>query len=160
MKKILIVSDTHKSHKNLEKVLEQNRDIDMMIHLGDVENAEDYIRVLAGCPTHFVAGNNDFFSDLPSEEDFFVEGYHIFITHGHYYYVGAGESRLKDEAISRGADIVMYGHTHRPSVTSEDGVMILNPGSISYPRQEGRRASYIMLEIDESGEMSAAIKYI
>ena len=34
--KILIVSDTHKSHKNLDKVLEIVKPIDMLIHLGDV----------------------------------------------------------------------------------------------------------------------------
>ena len=33
--RILIVSDTHKSHRNLERVLEQTVDIDMLIHLGD-----------------------------------------------------------------------------------------------------------------------------
>ena len=32
-----------------------------LIHLGDVEGQEDYIEVIAGCPVHIVAGNNDFF---------------------------------------------------------------------------------------------------
>ena len=59
--KVLIVSDTHKSHRNLEKVLEENKDRDMLIHLGDVEGAEDYIEALADCPVHMVSGNNDFF---------------------------------------------------------------------------------------------------
>ena len=81
--KVLIVSDTHKSHRNLEKVLESNPGIDMLIHLGDAEGAEDYIEALAGCPVHIISGNNDFFSDLPMEEEFFVGRYHIFITHGH-----------------------------------------------------------------------------
>ena len=43
--KILIVSDTHKSHKNLDKVLEIVKPIDMLIHLGDVEGEDDYIPV-------------------------------------------------------------------------------------------------------------------
>ena len=46
--RVLIVSDTHKSHRNLERVLEKETGIDMMIHLGDVEGAEDYIEALAG----------------------------------------------------------------------------------------------------------------
>ena len=75
---------------------------------------EDYIPAVADCPVHMVRGNNDFFSDLPGEEEFMVEGYHIFTTHGHGYYVSMGETRLKQEARGRGADIVMYGHTHRP----------------------------------------------
>ena len=67
--KILIVSDTHKSHRNLEKVIESTDGIDMLIHLGDTEGGEDYIRALVNCPVHIVSGNNDFFSELPREED-------------------------------------------------------------------------------------------
>ena len=50
--KILIVSDTHKSHGNLEKAIQDAGRIDMLIHLGDVEGAEDYIRALVDCPAH------------------------------------------------------------------------------------------------------------
>ena len=63
--RILVVSDTHKSHRNLERALEETGHIDMMIHLGDVEGKEDYIEALADCPVHIVSGNNDFFSQLP-----------------------------------------------------------------------------------------------
>lgn len=158
--KVLIVSDTHKSHRNLEKVLESNPGIDMLIHLGDAEGAEDYIEALAGCPVHIISGNNDFFSDLPMEEEFFVGRYHIFITHGHYYYVGLNEERLKEEAKERGADIVMYGHTHKPAFSEEDGLTVLNPGSIAYPRQQGRRGSYMLMEIDDDGIAHFDQKYV
>lgn len=151
--KILIVSDTHKSHRNLEKVLEKVRPVDMLIHLGDTEGGEDYIADLAGCPVHIVRGNNDFFSDLPREEEFDLEGHHIFITHGHYYYVALNEERLKEEARERGADIVMYGHTHKPALTREDDLITLNPGSVSYPRQQGRRPSYMIMELKSEGEV-------
>lgn len=57
--KILIVSDTHKSHKNLETVLEREGQIDMLIHLGDAEGKEDYIGALVSCPFHVISGNND-----------------------------------------------------------------------------------------------------
>lgn len=158
--KILIVSDTHKSHKNLDKALEIVKPIDMLIHLGDVEGEDDYIRALADCPAHIIRGNNDFFSGLPGEEEFFIEGFHVFITHGHYYYVSMGEERLKEEARGRGADIVMYGHTHKPSITREDDLITLNPGSLSYPRQEGRRPSYMLMEIDQSGHAEFTVNYL
>lgn len=158
--RLLIVSDTHKMHRNLEKVFEREGSFDTLIHLGDVEGGEDYITALAGCPSHIVRGNNDFFSDLPGEEEFFVEGYHIFITHGHYYYVSMGEEHLKKEARGRGADIAMYGHTHRPSLTEEADLMIVNPGSISYPRQKGRRPSYMVMEIDDKGHAQFTLKYV
>ena len=49
--KILIVSDTHRQNGNLCKVLAMVGDyIDMLIHLGDAEGSEDYIREIAGCP--------------------------------------------------------------------------------------------------------------
>lgn len=157
---VLIVSDTHKSHANLEKVLEQNKGIDMLIHLGDAEGREDYIEAIAGCPLHIISGNNDFFSELPREKEFFIGSSQVFITHGHYYYVGMGEETLMEEARGRGADIVMYGHTHRPALTIEEDLITLNPGSIAYPRQEGRRPSYIMMEIDEKGDARFRIEYL
>lgn len=158
--KILIVSDTHKSHRNLERVLKENRDIDMLIHLGDVEGAEDYIEALAGCPVHMVSGNNDFFSELPSEEEFMIGGHHVFITHGHYYSIIIGEERLVREARERGADIVMYGHTHRPFFKEEDGLIVLNPGSIAYPRQLERRPTYMLMELDGDDNTRFELKYV
>ena len=54
--KVLIVSDTHKSHRNLERIIEKEKPFQMLIHLGDVEGAEDYIEALADCPVHIVRG--------------------------------------------------------------------------------------------------------
>lgn len=158
--KALIVSDTHGSHRNLERVIEKEQPLDLLIHLGDVEGGEDYIEAIADCPVHVVAGNNDFFSELPREEEFFVGGSHIFITHGHYYYVSMNENRLKEEAKGRGVDIAMYGHTHRPALSQEDGVTILNPGSIAYPRQTGRKASYMIMEVQDGNRPKFELKYI
>ena len=158
--KVVILSDTHGSHRNLEKVLEEEKPMDMLIHLGDVEGGEDYITALADCPTHIVRGNNDFFSDLPGEEEFMMGGYHMFISHGHYYYVSMGEERLKEEARARGADIVMYGHTHKPTLTREEDLITLNPGSIAYPRQEGRRPSYMVMEIGGGDRIEFSLRYL
>lgn len=158
--KILIVSDTHGHERNLERVLEKTGPVDYFIHLGDVEGHEDYIKVLAGCPVYMVAGNNDFFSDLPREDEFWIGKYHVLITHGHYYGVSLGTSGLKEEALSRKADIVMYGHTHRPEIDIDGQITVLNPGSLSYPRQMGRKPSYIMMEIDRQGEAHYTINYL
>ena len=158
--RILIVSDTHKAHGNLERALEKEGPLDMLIHLGDVEGKADYIEAVAGCPVHMVSGNNDFFSDLPWEEEFFIGDHHVFITHGHGYFVGMNEDRLKAEARGRGADIVMYGHTHKPEIDIEKGITVLNPGSLSYPRQWGRKPSFLIMEIDREGEAHYTINYI
>ena len=59
--KILIVSDTHRRDGNLTQVLDMVGQIDLLIHCGDVEGSEAFIKSIAGCPVHMVAGNNDFF---------------------------------------------------------------------------------------------------
>ena len=81
--RIMIVSDTHGRHANLEQAFEKSGKIDLLIHLGDVEGDEDYIEAIAGCPTHIIGGNNDFFSDLKREDEFILCGKRFFITHGH-----------------------------------------------------------------------------
>ena len=93
--KILIVSDTHGRHGNLDEVLEREGSIDLLIHLGDVEHEDDYIEAVAGCPTHIVAGNNDYFSFLSHEKEIQIGKYKVFLTHGHEYYVSMDTSRLR-----------------------------------------------------------------
>lgn len=158
--RILIVSDTHRKHENLERVLEKVKPLDLLIHLGDAEGAEDYIEAVADCPVEIIAGNNDFFSRLERECELRIGKYKVLLTHGHYYYVSVGMEQLCREARARGADIVMFGHTHRPCIEYMQDLVALNPGSISYPRQEGRRPSYIMMEIDERQEAHYTLNYV
>lgn len=158
--KILIVSDTHGRDTGLKRLLEQVKPIDMLIHCGDVEGSEDYIRKMADCPVHMVAGNNDFFCDLPKEEEFLIGKYHVLLTHGHYYYITMGTQMIKEDAKARGFDIVMFGHTHRPYLEQSNGIVVLNPGSLSYPRQEGRKPSYMIMDLDRNGEAHFTINYI
>ena len=158
--KILIVSDTHGRHSNLDKVLEREQDIDMLLHLGDVENGEDYIESITKCPVYVIAGNNDFFSYLPTEREVCIGKYKVLMTHGHGYYVSRDTKSLRRTAIARGVDIVMFGHTHRPYLDVEGNLKVINPGSLSYPRQEGRRGSYIIMETDQNGDAHFELRYV
>ncbi len=157
--KILIVSDTHRKDGNLQWVMEKEKPFDMLIHLGDAEGSEYYITHWAdpGCELEMVLGNNDFFSHLERERDLMIGKYKTLLTHGHYYHVSLSTEYLKEEARSRDFDIAMFGHTHRPffEIDRKKGqkdLIVLNPGSLSYPRQEGRRPSYMIMEIGEDGE--------
>ena len=158
--KILIVSDTHRQNGNLCQALLDEQPVDMLIHLGDVEGSEDYIHHIASCPVEIVAGNNDFFSRLPREKEIMLGPYRVLLTHGHYYQVSLSLNYLREEALQRGVDIVMFGHTHRPLLEQEKGLTLLNPGSISYPRQEGREPSYMGIEISENGEVCYTTRYL
>ncbi len=158
--KVLIISDTHGRHTNLRKVLEREASVDLVIHLGDAEGCEDYIEEIAGCPLEIVSGNSDFFSILPQEKELELGKYKILITHGHYYYVNAGFEDIQKEAEGRGCDIVMFGHTHRPLLHYGKKVIAINPGSLSYPRQEGKQPSYMIMEINDCGEADFDIRYV
>lgn len=150
--KILIVSDTHRKDENLHQVIREEAPLDMLIHLGDAEGSEYLIEqwVNPGCQLEMVRGNNDFFSALDKEKELELGPHRILLTHGHYYNVSLGVENICKEAVARGCDIVMYGHTHRPYLDETPEVTILNPGSLSYPRQEGRAPSYMIMELDEN----------
>lgn len=158
--KILIVSDTHRYHDNYLRVLERVAPVDMVIHCGDIEGGEYVIAQSAACPVQMVQGNNDFFSDLPREKEFQVARYKVWLTHGHTYGVSVGNNLIKAEAIDKGVDIVMFGHSHKPVVDIDDDIIAINPGSLTYPRQEGRRPSFIIMEIDKNGEAHFTINYV
>lgn len=158
--KILIVSDTHRQNKNVLSVIEKVKPIDLLVHCGDVEGAEDIIAEAAGCPVKMVQGNNDFWSNIPREQEFMIGDYKVWLTHGHNYYVSMNYEIIKQEAREREVDIVMFGHTHKPLISCSKDVTLLNPGSMTYPRQEGRKPSYMVMEIDAEGEAHYTVQYI
>lgn len=158
--KILVVSDTHRKNDNYLNVVQKEAKLDMVIHLGDAEGSEYTIQSAVDCPVEIIAGNNDFFSNLPTEKTLQVGKFRVMIAHGHQYYINMGNEMIKEEALAQGADIVMYGHTHKPVIDMTKGIIAVNPGSLSYPRQENRRPSYIIMEIDGNNELKFEIKYI
>lgn len=155
--KILIVSDTHGYLGNFETVLEKVRPIDMLIHCGDVERDDEYIRMIAECPVYMVSGNNDWGMSLDREIIISIGKYRVMITHGHMHSVYYGLDMLAAAAKTKGADIVMFGHTHVPVIERIDGVTLINPGSLTLPRQYGRVPTYAFMEIDGEGEVHFTI---
>lgn len=158
--RILVISDTHGRDENLEKAVMREQPFDMLIHCGDVEGREFYIEALVECPCTIIAGNNDFFSDLPREEEITIADHKILISHGHLYGVSMDVSGLIDEARSRYCDCVLFGHTHKPVIDKIDGIFVLNPGSLSFPRQRNHKPSYAILNIEKNKDISAEIQYL
>ena len=54
----------------------------------------------------------------------------------------------------------MFGHTHKPLIDRDEDVIAINPGSLAYPRQEGYRPTYIVMNIDDEGEATFDLKYL
>ena len=85
----------------------------------------------------------------------FIDDFRALITHGHMYGVSMGYQRIWEEGLERGVDAVMFGHTHRPMLEEDEDLILLNPGSLSYPRQKGRQRSYIVMEKEKGKKPSA-----
>ncbi|MCR5304717.1 MAG: metallophosphoesterase [Lachnospiraceae bacterium] len=159
--RVLIISDTHGRDEPFNKVIARTgRDIDMLVHCGDIEGREEMYRRSLSCPVRMVPGNNDYFSMMPKDVQFEIGDHRVWLTHGHIYRVSLGLEYLKDEARARDVDVVMFGHTHRPVIERDGNLTLLNPGSLTYPRQENRRPSYIVMEIKENGDTDYEIKYL
>ena len=152
--KILLLSDNHRKLDYVEKILRLHPDISMCIHLGDSEGEAEIQELLPkGCEEYFVQGNNDFFSYLPKEVEIRIGKERCFLTHGHLYGVNFGLERLSEEARDRNCSMAFFGHTHKPCNKVVNGVHCINPGSISFPRQEDRRPCYSLLFLDKKGNL-------
>ena len=158
--RVLIVSDTHGKDDNLLKVLEIEKKLDFMVHLGDIGRLEDYIEEVTGLACFAVRGNNDWSSLLPADSIIMLGKHKAFITHGHHHNVYVSTDTLRTYASALGCDIAMYGHTHIPEIERVAGVTVLNPGSLTLPRQGNRKPSYILANIDENGDVDFEIKYL
>lgn len=159
-KKVLLISDTHGFHENLKEVVRLEAPFDRVLHMGDTEGWDPVIEEIIGAPIEIVSGNCDWASALPSEKTVSIGGVRIFMTHGHEYYVTTGMEVLRDQAVSCGCQIALFGHTHRPHLEQYGGVLLANPGSISRPRQSDGVPSYGIMTIDETGTPRIDLKFL
>ena len=160
--KWMIASDLHGSAYYTEKLLRlyEASGADRLLLLGDIlyhgpRNAlpegYDPARVAAMLNAHAqdiccIHGNCDsdvdqMVLDFPITSDYmcFPVGDRLcFATHGHVY----SEDRLPK---LRPGDLFLFGHIHVPRCEAREGITVLNPGSVSIPK-EGSRHSCMLLE--------------
>ncbi len=161
---ILVLSDSHSRREMIEEAVgRQIKKPDAIIFLGD--GLRDIISADIGdIPIYSVAGNCDagsvfFDSSTPIEQNLLIGEKRIFFTHGHKYGVKSTLSPLLSEGVKRGADIILFGHTHMAAegvlapdndygIKTDRDVYIMNPGSIGeYPYSFGN------ITVDKSGRV-------
>ena len=136
--KILLFSDSHGHVNNMAKALLKNRNIDMVIHLGDcISDILKLQSIYGSYKYEFVRGNNDWAR----------EGRKIFITHGHNYNVKYDYRRIASRGTAIGAAAVFFGHTHEPEEFFSEGMLVLNPGSIGPIAANNGKPAYSLVEI-------------
>lgn len=164
--RFLVASDSHGKVSNLLDMCRRAHTLrfpaDGLIFLGDGLSDLSYLSGV-DLPILSVAGNCDFFSSGAEREGLCTfDGYRIFYAHGDRFSVKSGETRIVAYAASKGADIVLYGHTHLPSehfygageeiggVVLQKEIRVLNPGSVGDSHGYGG-AGYGVLELTSSG---------
>ena len=134
MCKILVISDVHGRLRDLRWVL-QNETADAMFYLGDglydLNAALELRREPVPYPIYRVAGNCDVNYSEPSEGLAPFGGVLFFYTHGHHYGVKMGSERLAECAGERGADVALFGHTHRRPRCSTPAVCATAAATVS-----------------------------
>ena len=78
-----------------------------------------------------------------------IEGYKVLITHGDGFDVTSSRLGLRRAAIGLGADIALYGHTHRQYYEYLDGLYIFCPGSVAPERASGFCPSYGIMDFSD-----------
>lgn len=141
-----IISDTH--GKLRPEVFDIFTDVDHILHGGDVGPADLLIELEALAPVTAVYGNTDGFelrAKLPRVATLELEGFYVTVTHGDQ--LGSPTPAALHEAFPE-AEIVVYGHTHRPLLELVDKtVTVMNPGSAG-PGRFGIPPSVGIMELE------------
>jgi uncharacterized protein len=179
--RIGVISDTHipsRSRVLPPAVLEafRSRDVDAILHAGDVTVRDVLIELRAVAPVHAVLGNNDDWSlhgvlperarlhlgDLPAPPDRAAVGPPAGPTDrggleiGMIHDSGPTQGRRGRLATAfPGCRVVVFGHSHQPFVEDDGSLLLLNPGSAVDPRR-ARVPTVAILEIAD-GEPKATL---
>lgn len=143
---LVVVSDTHStdSHRLSGRTADAVREADVVAHAGDFMRESVLDDFLAESDRFFgVFGNNDddgIRGRLPEARTFTYGGLTFAMTHTRR----GGPTSLSLFGRERGADVVLFGHSHRPTFDATGEVTLLNPGSHNQPR--GYRAAHAELE--------------
>lgn len=128
--KIGVVADTH-SHLLPRQLLEDFKNVDLIVHAGDFCSASD-LKIFEGIKdVRAVFGNMDgpeLRRILPECDIFRIGGATVGLCHGR----GSPEGVLdfvKAKFKKNKVDVVVFGHSHRPFNETIDGVLYFNPGS-------------------------------
>lgn len=124
LKRYDIISDTHGYLS--DALLEELQGADVIVHAGDCCSISDYERLQEICRVVMCLGNNDWAYDYGPEVKNNVRAFMSGLRWQVCHYVERLDLKV--------CDIAICGHTHRPYARREGRVLLMNPGSPTYPR--------------------------
>jgi len=143
--RILVISDTHGNVPLAFMAGEMAEPFDILIHLGDGGDDAMILEHALDVQVIHIAGNCDLGSTSPRELLWECEGKKLLLVHGDAYGVKNGLARLGHRAREVGADAVLFGHTHRATITTLSGILAVNPGTLMRSSQP---TTFAILEIN------------
>jgi len=157
MYKILVVSDTHGKIGPLMDLIDRIKDLNHIFHLGDLVGDAEDIEAVTKLPVDYVAGNCDFYeSEISENKVVAIKGKRFLLTHGHNLGVKYSLKKLRAIARREKYDCIFFGHTHQTFLDYEGKTLILNPGSISLPRNSDF-PTYAIIQIDDKACIHATL---
>ncbi len=144
--RFLVFSDSHGCTAPLLSACQSHPDIRHVLFLGDgYDDIAALQAALLDVQIIGVKGNCDPSScPLPPLRLLEIENIRLMLTHGHQYGVKFGLEGLKKAAGDHHARVVLFGHTHVPMDTYQNGAYFFNPGSIAQNNK-----NYGVLEITQ-----------
>jgi uncharacterized protein len=122
-----VIADTHGLLR--PEVVHAFAEVDHIVHAGDIGPLELLTELEALAPVTAVYGNTDGFEvrqRVPQVARVELDGFDIIVTHGDQF---GSPTPEKLNAAFPDAQIIIYGHTHRPLLTVVDVVVtVMNPG--------------------------------
>jgi len=139
------MSDSHGNKDSMLKVVASEAP-GLILHLGDHDrDCKDIEWEYPEIPLRSIRGNCDRSSAGLDIDEFTLSGKRFFMTHGHLYGVKTGLSSIINSAASRGADILLFGHTHNAYYSVSGNLVVVNPGSVGMGKK-----TYAVLELEDS----------
>ncbi|WP_070001068.1 metallophosphoesterase family protein [Cellulosilyticum sp. I15G10I2] len=162
--KVLVISDTHRNIQNVIHVIERIRPLGVstIIHCGDhIGDAHKLKKLYPDIEIYAVYGNCD---GMAYPEEYtrvvVIEQVSILITHGHRYGIKWDDySELLIDAEAEGAKLAICGHSHSAYLKKEKGIILLNPGSITLPR-DSNYPSYAIVDLEDGRVKDISIMQI
>lgn len=147
--RLVVVSDSHGDRDILVQLQAHYQGQDVtFLHCGDSELRQDdaVFEQMTG-----VEGNMDWHDQFPDKVMLSIEQQRILMTHGHLYGVNFGLTNLLLAAQAEDANLIFYGHTHQLACATHEGILMLNPGSISQPRGQFQKigGTYAVVDVSE-----------
>ena len=137
-----LISDTHSLMR--AEALAALHGVELILHAGDVGTHAVLRELSAIAPVHAVIGNTDGPElGLARLVDITLDGLKIVLTHGHEL------GRPTPDNLSRkyAADVIVYGHTHKPLIETRGRTLVVNPGAAG-PRRFNLKPSVGLLRIE------------